>query len=236
MNWTNRFPHFFKKERHRGPHTERYFDRGLIYLAILMVINTVFLVGIIFLFPDWNEVRADKGDKNITSISVFEGEEIDNSSNSLANIAMADECYYYGSFMDADKAKKMKQTVDFNGKSSVVREIEINVNPDYMVYINRRLKVSDLKQLLEELRSRSVDGAIVARSSHESVLSLGLFSELSEAKEQKKRVSELGYPAEIETINRSYRLFSLQVIGPRETKTKSKMVLNVPCSAIAENL
>ena len=231
-----RLTRFFEKRFRRKYQNERYFEAGLIWLAIFMIVNSVFLVSVIFFFPDWNVTPDDKVDKKIASISLFGGVEDDNFDNSFSKRDLANNCYYYGSFIDVDTANKFKQTIDLKGNISTAQEIGITATPDYMVYINRRLKVSDLKQLLEELRSRSIDGAIVALSSQESVLSLGLFNEVSEAKDQKRKVSELGYPTEIETINRSYKIFSLRVTGPMTTKTNLKMVLNVPCSGVAENL
>tara|TARA_A100001037_G_scaffold300592_1_gene328440 strand:- start:64 stop:753 length:690 start_codon:yes stop_codon:yes gene_type:complete len=151
---------------------------------------------------------------------------------------VAGQCHYFGPFKTSGEVIQFRDLIDPELNFSKVRETAVLANPDYLVYVDRRSKITDLRRLIEEFRSRFVEVAIVSRGFQENVLSLGLTSSIEEAEDLRAEAMDFGYPIEIEVIERAYESFGLEVFGPIRgpvsLKRLEEMPNNVPCYSIAD--
>ena len=125
-------------------------------------------------------------------------------------------CHRWGPFSNRDDLADLQSSVAAAGGSSEIRESMVANDPDYLVYVGRPGEAENARRTLEELKSQSIDSALIVRGRYNNTLSVGVFSRPDRANVQKERVAKLGYQVGIEEIDRSYEVFHLEARVPED--------------------
>jgi hypothetical protein len=141
-------------------------------------------------------------------------------------------CHRWGPFNNVDDLADLQSRVDAAGGTSEIRGSVVANDPDYLVYVGRRGEAENARRTLQELKSQSIDSALIVRGPYNNTLSVGVFSRPDRADAQKQRVAELGYEVGIEEIDRSYEVFHLEARVPPEFAPGPAP--NGPCADIAQ--
>ena len=142
------------------------------------------------------------------------------------------QCLSYGPFNDAEALVALQTRVEESGGTSEVHQSQIFEDPDYLVYVGQRGKADNARRVLQELKSQSIDSALIVRGPYNNTLSVGVFSRPERAERQRAMVAKLGYEVGVETIDRSYDVYHLEARIPADF-----LVLDgngKPCAAIAQ--
>ena len=125
-------------------------------------------------------------------------------------------CQLWGPFNNVDDLAELQSSVAAAGGTSEIRESVVANDPDYLVYVGRPGEAENARRTLQELKSQSIDSALIVRGPYNNTLSVGVFSRSDRANAQKQRVAKLGYEVGIEEIDRSYEVFHLEAQVPAD--------------------
>ena len=140
-------------------------------------------------------------------------------------------CRAWGPFNDAAEAEAVAKDLALQVGDFRVVESEISAATDYLVYIEPGGNRETARRQLQELRSLDVESYIMS-GRFNNALSVGVFSQESRAVKQQARVAAMGYPARIEALERTQRVYHLFARVPAEAVDLGGQ--NRPCSEIAE--
>jgi len=141
-------------------------------------------------------------------------------------------CHTWGPFNNPAEFAETRARIEAAGGRSKVRQAVVFSDPDYLVYVGRRGKAENARRTLQELKSQSIDSALIRRGPYNNTLSVGVFSRPERASLQQQRVARLGYEVGIEEIERSYDVFHLEAQVPAGFEPGSGS--NGPCADIAQ--
>jgi hypothetical protein len=127
-------------------------------------------------------------------------------------VASADPlvCHSWGPFNNPEDFVETQERIAAAGGVSEIRQSVVFNAPDYLVYVGRPGEAENARRTLEELKSQSIESALIIRGPFNNTLSVGVFSRVERAEVQRERVAKLGYDAGIEKIDRSYAVFHLE--------------------------
>lgn len=142
-------------------------------------------------------------------------------------------CKSWGPFTDADELRAVETQVAALGGSTVIHHTTVSGDPDYLVYVGDRGRAENVRRLLDELQSQSVDAYLIMRGEYNNTVSVGVFSRPDRAESQRRRVGELGYDTSVEEIDRSYDEYRLEALVPEDYDGPTDY-RGVPCGQIAQ--
>ena len=123
-------------------------------------------------------------------------------------------CRTWGPRSNLEDFGKVRAYVEEQGGSSRIREVSVYSEPDFLVYVGEVGKSENARRLLEELKSQSIDSALITRGPYNNTISVGVFSREQRADLQRSRVAQLGYEVGVERIDRSYSVYHLEARVP----------------------
>ncbi len=123
-------------------------------------------------------------------------------------------CRIWGPFNDPEALLEIQGLIEKAGGATQVHQTPVFNEPDYLVYVGQRGKAENARRVLEELKSQSIESALITRGPYNNTLSVGVFSRPARAEVQRQRVATLGYEVGIEEIDRSYQTYQLEARVP----------------------
>jgi hypothetical protein len=117
-------------------------------------------------------------------------------------------CESFGPFDNEGEVERTTSEIIAKGLDPIVKEEE--AGPDeadgYLVYIDTPSR-SEANRIQRELQSRAIDCAIIPTGRLADSLSVGVFQQRELADAHLRRLTELGYRADLETLTRSRKLY-----------------------------
>lgn len=139
-------------------------------------------------------------------------------------------CRAWGPFNDAAEAERLVADLNLGATAYRVVDEETGAATEYLVYIDHGGDREAALGVLEELRSREVEGYIMRGRFNDGV-SVGVFSQQDRAARQQERVAAMGYAARLEVLQRTRRVYYLAAQVPPSSIDRGGP--NKPCSDIA---
>ena len=219
--------------------TKRFFHNPLTWLGALVAANLVF-AGVGVSAPDGAASRAPidaarpLAEQPPASLRLVSEIPHDNDAQ-LAQLAAPQpelQCLSYGPFNDQEALATLRTRIEESGGTSEVHQSQVFEDPDYLVYVGQRGKADNARRVLQELKSQSIDSALIVRGPYNNTLSVGVFSRPERAERQRAMVAKLGYEVGVETIDRSYDVYHLEARIPADFLVSEAN--GKPCAAIAQ--
>lgn len=143
-------------------------------------------------------------------------------------------CRMWGPFSNLEALERVQTTVDEVGEVVEVQTGQVQSTPDFLVYIESDNNIDNAHRLLKELEGQSLDAYIIAGGDFVNSVSAGVFSSQERAERQVRRLTDLGYSAEIESLERVQTVFHLLAMVPEAFEVQSQV--HGDCPAIASAL
>lgn len=212
--------------------TRRLLRNPASWLGALVAANLVFAgVGFSAAGPPAKPVTHAEELTGLRLVSEIEP----SSMSELAGLEAPDpdlQCLSYGPINDVEVVSDLQARIADSGGTSEILQSQVREDPDYLVYVGQRGKADNARRVLQELKSQSIDGALIVRGPYNNTLSVGVFSRAERAERQRAAVAELGYEVGIETIDRSFDVYHLEARIPPDFVASE--VATRPCAAIAQ--
>lgn len=120
-------------------------------------------------------------------------------------------CRVWGPRKSAEAFAELAQALNEVGGFPEVVAVEVEAAPTYMVYVDGQTRA---RQIMQELKAVKVDNFRIQRDEGD-IISVGVFSRRLLADRQLARVRELGYPADVQVMERSQTVYNLQAYVDR---------------------
>ena len=119
------------------------------------------------------------------------------------------ECRSWGPESDPLEFQGLQsQLTDLGGFPEIV-EMQVEGNPDYLVYVANLGSRDNAKRVSAELLSQNIESYLINRDDGSRILSVGVFSRSQLAQRQLQRVSDLGYAGQLEELPRAQVVYNL---------------------------
>lgn len=115
-------------------------------------------------------------------------------------------CRVWGPRKSVEAFADLARALNEMGGFPEVVAVEVEAAPTYMVYVDGQTRA---RQIMRELKAVKVDNFRIQRDEGD-IISVGVFSRRLLADRQLARVRELGYPADVQVMERSQTVFNLQ--------------------------
>ncbi|NKC00133.1 MAG: hypothetical protein GKR90_16795 [Pseudomonadales bacterium] len=119
------------------------------------------------------------------------------------------ECRVWGPRSTVKEFDDLVTVLDSDGGFPEVKSVEVQAAPTYMVFVDARDRSSQSRQIMQELKAVEVDNFRIQREEGD-IISVGVFSRRDLADRQQQKVADLGYPTDVEVMERSQTVFTLQ--------------------------
>ncbi|MFV2090468.1 MAG: SPOR domain-containing protein [Pseudomonadales bacterium] len=143
-------------------------------------------------------------------------------------------CRIWGPFTNMDTLKRVEEAVADAGQVVEIKTDEIKSTPDFLVYIESDNNADNARRLLRELAGQSLDAYIIAGGDFMNSVSAGVFSTQARAEQQVSKLTDLGYSAEIEALERIQTVFHLIGLVPEGFEAESQNHSDCPAIASAQ--
>jgi hypothetical protein len=143
-------------------------------------------------------------------------------------------CRIWGPFSSIEGLERVQATVDEVGEVVEVQTGQVQSTPDFLVYIESDNNIDNAHRLLKELDGQSLDAYIIAGGEFMNSVSAGVFSSQERAERQLRRLTDLGYSAEIEALERVQTVFHLMAMVPEAFEAQSQAYKDCPAIASVE--
>lgn len=119
------------------------------------------------------------------------------------------ECRVWGPRSTVKEFDDLVSVLDTDGGFPEVKSVEVQAAPTYMVFVDARDRSSQSRQIMQELKAVDVDNFRIQKEDGD-IISVGVFSRRDLADRQQQKVADLGYPTDVEVMERSQTVFTLQ--------------------------
>jgi len=153
-------------------------------------------------------------------------------------------CYTLGPFKDKKIMQRVSESMAEQVDDISLRTLQESEKHRYWVHIPAAANITAAKQLASQLRAKDFrDFYIVLRGDAKNSISLGHFREPGHASRRLKKVTDMGFDADIEIIYRDYDVYWLdyRVAGNEDAQSVADNYLaegvsriTRPCGAVAE--
>jgi hypothetical protein len=130
--------------------------------------------------------------------------------------------------------ERVQETIDGVGEVVEVQTRQVQSTPDFLVYIESDNNIDNAHRLLKELEGQSLDAYIIAGGDFMNSVSAGVFSSQERAERQVRLLTDLGYSAEIEALERIQTVFHLMAMVPEAFEVRSQSYEVCPAIASAQ--
>lgn len=121
--------------------------------------------------------------------------------------APAGMCRRWGPFDDAVEAEALATRLGLGAADFEVHPVDVEAQPEYLVTVQAAGPPRSATEIMRELQGRNIDSHVLDRPG--SVLAVGVFRSTARAETQSRRMAELGYQTQIETLHRTRRVYHL---------------------------
>lgn len=118
-------------------------------------------------------------------------------------------CIVLGPFTNEDDAQAAMARVQQAGGRPLLQAEQIAAQPDYLVYVEPAVARDIALRTGQALKSQSIDAYVIPSGARRHGVSVGVFRDRVRALAQQKRVSELGYAVEIQTLDRAATMYRI---------------------------
>lgn len=130
-------------------------------------------------------------------------------------------CRAWGPFTDLADAEALAGRLALQAKDFEVFESRVEARPDHLVTVQVSGDREAVGRALKELEDQGVDSYVLERDDLGSVLAAGVFSTVERARAQQQRLDGLGYPADVQPLDRSHRVYHLLARIPADRKLET---------------
>lgn len=190
------------------------------------------------------EVAVDAGDDTEADAGHLAAEKLAAPQAQQQNNLAKSMCYTLGPFKDRKIMQRVSESMAEQVDDISLRTLQESEKHRYWVHIPAAENIVEAKQLAAQLRAKDFrDFYIVLRGDAKNSISLGHFREPEHASRRLKKVSDMGFDADIEIIYREYDVYWLdyRVAGDVDAQAVADNYLaegvsriTRPCVAAAE--
>ena len=119
----------------------------------------------------------------------------------------ARECRIWGPESSAGELQAIQASLHAAGGLPELRETQIDIPPDFLVKVGPVASRGEALKISEELKSLQIDNYILPSDDAQPAISVGVFSRKELASKLEKKLTQLGYPVEIEPLVRSQSVY-----------------------------
>ncbi|MEM7101306.1 MAG: SPOR domain-containing protein [Pseudomonadota bacterium] len=119
------------------------------------------------------------------------------------------ECRVWGPLSDPEAFDDLSNNLEAIGGFPEIREIEVVLSPDFMVFVGPLPNMAQARQVAADLRDLQIDNYVFNREDSGPGVSVGVFSREGLARRQHQKVVQLGYEVSIEPMQRSQKAYNL---------------------------
>ncbi len=147
------------------------------------------------------------------------------------------QCQLVGPYAGLQAVEQVQQSLSQQGIETLLREESRWRVDSYLVYVSS----AELKeqgsaltavQLMQELKSRNIDAASIPRGAMQGEVSVGVFRRKNLALAQLKRVTTLGFPGALKSMQREQKVYHLLVQNAQRPLPGDLQIRN--CAEIAQ--
>lgn len=142
------------------------------------------------------------------------------------------ECRVWGPSEDPAGFDELRKRLVAAGAFPELRETRIDGAPDYLVVVENLGSQDAVRRATQELNGLGIETYVMNRNDGLAI-SVGLFSRLSGAEDQRSRTAELGYDVDIKTLSREKTVYELA--GHVEVESADYKTSTRACAAIAQS-
>ncbi len=121
----------------------------------------------------------------------------------------ARECRVWGPEQTPDAFAALQSELRAQGSFPEVKATDIQAAADYLVLVDKLGSRDNAKRVRQELNSMDIDTYMMTRDDGSMVISVGVFSRQGLARRQLQKVSDMGYSAQVEQLQRSQTVYNL---------------------------
>lgn len=190
------------------------------------------------------DVAVDAPDDTGTEAGYMAVEKLATPQAQQQNSPAKSMCYTLGPFKDRKIMQRVSESMAEQVDDISLRTLQESEKHRYWVHIPAAENIAEAKQLAAQLRAKDFrDFYIVLRGDAKNSISLGHFREPEHASRRLKKVSDMGFDADIEIIYREYDVYWLdyRVAGDVDAQAVADNYLaegvsriTRPCVAAAE--
>jgi len=190
------------------------------------------------------DVAVDAPDGTGTESGYLAAEKLAAPQAQQQNSPVKSMCYTLGPFKDRKIMQRVSESMAEQVDDISLRTLQESEKHRYWVHIPAAENIAEAKQLAAQLRAKDFrDFYIVLRGDAKNSISLGHFREPEHASRRLKKVSDMGFDADIEIIYREYDVYWLdyRVAGDVDAQAVADNYLaegvsriTRPCVAAAE--
>ncbi len=190
------------------------------------------------------DVAVDAPDGTGTESGYLAVEKLAATQAQQQNSPVKSMCYTLGPFKDRKIMQRVSESMAEQVDDISLRTLQESEKHRYWVHIPAAENIAEAKQLAAQLRAKDFrDFYIVLRGDAKNSISLGHFREPEHASRRLKKVSDMGFDADIEIIYREYDVYWLdyRVAGDVDAQAVADNYLaegvsriTRPCVAAAE--
>ena len=119
------------------------------------------------------------------------------------------ECRVWGPASSAEAFDSLMVALTDTGGLPEIQEIDIQLPPDYLVYVESLPSLNHARQTAAALREVNIDNFVINQEDTGPAVSVGVFSRLNLAERQQKKVAGMGYKVAIKPMEKSQKAYNL---------------------------
>jgi hypothetical protein len=136
----------------------------------------------------------------------------------VAEAAALERCVSVGPFRELAQAAAATSNLRAGGYQPRQRVVEGEVWQGYWVHLEGFASVEEANQVLAELRAEGISDSLVIRGAESSLISLGIFSDISRAGRRREELRALGYEPTVSDRTGRATVYWVDVtLAPEET-------------------
>lgn len=219
-----------------------------ILLGFLLLLNLLILLYLVFAEPNAErDARSDTvfpegqklvligelaTDERLARAAAAEAPQRVLTENVSEEAPVSLSCQAWGPFANAETLDPARVAVYEVDQSLKVATIEVQTAPDFLVYLNSDDNLDNARRTLQELESQGIEAYVIAGGEYLNSVSAGVFSNRTGAEEVRQRLVDLGYAAEVRTLERSQEVSYLLGRVPEGFSVAG--LESSPCEVIAQ--
>ena len=125
-------------------------------------------------------------------------------------------CRIWGPYNDEPALAELRRQIADVAENLQVRASEIQGSPDYLVYVDTQGNIDTARRMQQELSSQNFEAYLMSGGAFANALSVGVFSQRTQAESQRGKVAGLGYQVAIEALPRSQEVYHLLAQVPAD--------------------
>ena len=119
------------------------------------------------------------------------------------------ECRVWGPAPAAEEFAELMAALTESGGLPEIQEIDIQLPPDYLVFVQGLPSLSHARQTAAALRDMNIENFVIDQDDTGPGVSVGVFSRRPLAERQQEKVSGMGYDVAIKPMEKSQKAYNL---------------------------